>query len=61
MPSTIDQETCDGCAECVSVCPQEIIEINDEGKAYVTDPDECDDCCSCVEICPLEAISNPEC
>ncbi|MFP3947044.1 MAG: 4Fe-4S binding protein [Archaeoglobaceae archaeon] len=61
MPSEVDPDKCDGCGDCIPVCPQEIIDLDDEGKAVITDPDNCDDCCSCVEICPQGAISNPEC
>ncbi len=61
MPAEVNQELCDGDAECVSVCPMEIIDLDDEGKAYITDPESCDDCCSCVEVCPTGAITNPEC
>lgn len=35
MPSEINQDLCDGCGDCIPVCPQEII-INDDGKAVVT-------------------------
>jgi NAD-dependent dihydropyrimidine dehydrogenase PreA subunit len=56
----IDREKCDGCGECISVCPNENFELDDEGKA-VANPEGCDECCSCVESCPQEAIKIDAC
>ncbi|MFP3908778.1 MAG: ATP-binding protein [Archaeoglobaceae archaeon] len=61
MSSEINYDLCIGCGDCLLVCPQGIIDLNEEGKAVITDPNNCDNCCSCVEICPQGAISNPKC
>ncbi len=58
---TIDHEKCDGCAECLSVCPNDVFDLNDEGQSDAVNMDDCDDCCSCVEACPNEAIVNASC
>jgi Fe-S-cluster-containing hydrogenase component 2 len=54
--ATVDQDTCVGCAACVSVCPTSAISVND-GKASV-DKDVCVECGACVSTCPVEAISQ---
>ncbi len=56
---TIDDEKCDGCGECVDICPADVLEMADE-KSKVADLDECLGCESCVEVCPNEAIEVTE-
>jgi len=55
---TIDLEKCEGCGECVDICPNEVLELKDE-KAVVVN-DDCAGCESCVETCPEEAITVEE-
>ncbi|MBL7080809.1 hydrogenase iron-sulfur subunit, partial [Candidatus Bathyarchaeota archaeon] len=50
----VDPESCDGCGECVPVCPVNAIALSD-GKAEV-DPFTCNGCGGCVPACPREAI-----
>ncbi len=57
----VDHDKCDGCGECISVCPEDVFELNDEGKAEPVNMENCSVCCSCVESCPNEAISHDEC
>ena len=56
----IDKDKCDGCGECVDICPSEVYEIKDK-KSVVINLDECVECCSCVEVCPTEAITHESC
>jgi NAD-dependent dihydropyrimidine dehydrogenase PreA subunit len=51
----INTQRCNGCGECVEVCPGGAIYLVD-GKATV-EQKLCCDCASCVAICPTEAIS----
>jgi len=53
----IDYETCDGpdCAECVDVCPMEIIVINGE-KIDIQNMENCSLCEVCMDVCPQEAV-----
>lgn len=51
----IDKSKCEGCGNCVDVCPFDAIEIKD-GKAVVKDPDKCMKCKACVFACPNNAI-----
>jgi ferredoxin len=57
----IDYESCDGkdCAECVDVCPMEIIIINGD-KIDIQDMENCSLCEVCVDVCPKEAVSIKE-
>ena len=57
----VDHSKCDGCGECISVCPQEVYEFNDDDKSEPVRMEDCDECCSCVESCPNEAITVDAC
>jgi len=54
----VDQESCIGCGNCESVCP-EVFELNEDGKSQVIDPGGCNkcDCQEAIDSCPVEAIS----
>lgn len=51
--SCIDRNKCDGCGECIPVCPVEAILIKDK-KAYVNNT--CIGCGACATVCPQECI-----
>lgn len=55
MPISVNLETCDGCADCVDVCPTESIVI--ENEKAVVDNDTCIDCGVCVDECPTDSLS----
>jgi len=46
---------CDGCGNCIDVCPFGVLEIK-EGKAIVKCPEKCKKCGACVHACPNNAI-----
>ncbi len=50
----VDRDKCDGCGECVSVCPSGAIEVS-FGKAEIKEG--CVFCQACVEVCEKGAIS----
>ncbi len=56
---TIDDDKCEGCEECVDVCPVEVFEMVDE-KSSAVNADECLGCESCVEVCEPSAITIEE-
>ena len=54
MHATVDEDLCNGCEICVTVCQYDAIEmIGDKAK---TDPEKCDGCGLCRAWCPTEAI-----
>lgn len=57
---TIDYDKCTGALECVDVCPSEVYDEGDDGKAVVARMEDCTGCDSCVASCPEEAITVTE-
>ena len=56
---TFYEDKCKGCKLCVSVCPKNIVCINNDKinpkgfhPAGVTDESKCSGCASCARICP---------
>jgi NAD-dependent dihydropyrimidine dehydrogenase PreA subunit len=55
----VDNDKCEGCEECVEVCPVDVFEMED-GKSVPVNAEECLGCESCVEVCDEEAITVTE-
>jgi adenylylsulfate reductase subunit B len=48
---------CDGCGECVDICPSDIMHIDTTYRRAVNiEPNFCWECYSCVKACPQNAI-----
>jgi adenylylsulfate reductase subunit B len=57
MPTYTDMTRCDGCGECVDICPSDIMHIDREyRRSYNIEPNFCWECYSCVKYCPTHAI-----
>jgi NAD-dependent dihydropyrimidine dehydrogenase PreA subunit len=61
---TVDMELCEGCGDCVSTCPNELLSlVQENGKKVATysgAPDDCLGCFSCESTCPSGSISIAE-
>lgn len=57
MGISIDKNKCTGCAECVDVCPVQVIEMAGD-KADPVRNDDCINCMACADACPAEAIEE---
>jgi len=60
MDIQVDLDKCEGCGDCVEVCPSAVYELQDN-KSVVVNMDECIECCACVEGCSQGAITHDSC
>ena len=57
MPTFVYMTRCDGCGQCVDICPSDIMHIDKTlRRAYNLEPNMCWECYSCVKACPHHAI-----
>lgn len=57
MPTFTDMTKCNGCGECVDICPSDIMHIDRKyRRSYNIEPNMCWECYSCVKACPQHAI-----
>ncbi len=52
----IDKKKCLACGGCISVCPQDAIDMQ-SSYAYVN-KEKCISCGICIKTCPIAAISS---
>ena len=53
----IRREWCKGCGICVALCPKQVLEQDDDGKAVAIRPEDCICCKMCELRCPDLAIT----
>ena len=53
---TVDAELCEGCGDCVSTCPNELMGMVENVAQYIGDPNDCIGCYSCESACPNGSI-----
>ena len=56
MSIKIDSQLCLGCGSCRKVCPGDLIQFDQERKAWVRYPEDCWGCAACVKECEIGAI-----
>lgn len=57
MSIAINQEKCIGCRKCQKVCPGNLIQLNENKKAWIKYPKDCWGCTSCLKECEHKAIA----
>jgi len=57
----IDEDLCEGCETCVSLCP-DVFELGGDGKAHVKNLNACDtcNCQEAIDSCPTGALRCEE-
>jgi NAD-dependent dihydropyrimidine dehydrogenase PreA subunit len=53
---SLNPELCNGCRECVEVCPHAVFSMRD-GKAEIADREACMECGACARNCAAGAIA----
>jgi NAD-dependent dihydropyrimidine dehydrogenase PreA subunit len=55
---TLDQGACTGRADCVLVCPSDVLQMNGKArKVEIARPSQCIQCGACIVQCPSDALS----
>ncbi len=53
----LDEDRCTGAAECVQVCPRDVLKMNGRRrKVEIQNPDQCIQCGACIVQCPEDAL-----
>jgi ferredoxin len=53
----IDESTCNGCRQCVKVCPVDAI-VGDLKSPHKIDLEKCTCCGACRNVCPTDAVAS---
>jgi len=58
MPTFVYMTRCDGCGQCVDICPSDIMHIDTTyRRAFNIEPNMCWECYACVKACPQDFVS----
>jgi ferredoxin len=53
MPVSVNRYKCGYCGACVSVCPQDALELV---ETWIEVSEDCNNCSLCTKICPIGAL-----
>lgn len=53
----IDRGWCKGCGICVRFCPKQVLQLDEQEKAYAAHPEKCVCCKMCEMRCPDLSIT----
>lgn len=56
MIDVINKNKCCGCSACVTICPQQCIEVKEDDKGFsypIANKEQCVDCHLCERVCPM--------
>jgi len=55
---TLDEDACSGAADCVLVCPRDVLQMKGKArKVQIASPEQCIQCGACIVQCPNDALS----
>jgi NAD-dependent dihydropyrimidine dehydrogenase PreA subunit len=52
----IEEQRCDGCGECIEICPYDVFSRNNGEMIIVLTPEDCIECTSFIDQCSKNAI-----
>lgn len=60
MPIIINEEECEGCGTCTTICPKSAIVLKEVDGSIIAEvvPKLCDECGECIEFCLRGAITG---
>lgn len=62
MIELIFNDRCSGCADCVTVCPSNVLALDGDGKPHIADQSACQTCFMCELYCQSDALFvHPDC
>ena len=59
MYPIVNPDKCNGCGNCVEICPSEVYKLESD-KSKTVRPEDCIECWACVTQCPAESIQLRE-
>lgn len=52
--TAVDNDKCDECGTCISVCPNNALLLSDR---LTISPEKCTSCAICIKVCPFGALN----
>ncbi|WP_175650669.1 4Fe-4S dicluster domain-containing protein [Pseudomonas sp. Marseille-P9899] len=62
MIELIFSDRCNGCSQCVTACPSNVLAVGSDGKPRIADQSACQTCFMCELYCHSDALYvHPDC